>query len=54
MRLVRQIWKGRGSGWDEPTVTTAFTRNVYFRKMSGLGGASMFGLMRNPVWGGWL
>jgi hypothetical protein len=49
--------KDRGSGWDEPTVTTAFTRNlrrVYLTKRLGTGGGSMLGLMRNPGWGGWL
>jgi hypothetical protein len=30
------------------------SRRVYFTLMTGLGGSAMLGLMRNPVWGGWL
>jgi hypothetical protein len=29
-------------------------QRVYLTNMSGTGGASMLGLMRNPGWGGWL
>jgi hypothetical protein len=57
--LSSPTWKGRGSGWDPRPSSRVRSRLAppapYFTmKMLGTGGGSMLGLMRNPVWGGWL
>jgi hypothetical protein len=47
-----------GDGLDLRCCTARFPRCLqcgYFTmKILGLGGSVMLGLMRNPVWGGWL